>query len=122
MPYCNFNSDNFKSDVFVWLSNDGLALRVARNRITSRIPEVPPFPFGGTEAEFDTYFAAHERQMSALNRAKRQPIGGPHDGKSWVFETLEELRDKLRELAAVGYRVPASAFEAIDRDLEGANG
>lgn len=40
---------------------------------------------------------------------------------AWAEQNAELIR-KWKELAAVGYRVPASAFKAIDRDLGCASG
>lgn len=122
MSYCCWSDDSWRSDVRAYEGESGFVLHVARSRITGEIPEVQPIPFGGDAAVWEAYFTAHDRQMAAVGASERQPIGGPCDGEYWTLTTLEELRDKLRKLAAVGYRVPASAFKAIDMDLGCASG
>lgn len=88
--------DDESSDVYAYGIGAGFMLHLTGNRA---VLENLSYPFGGSAVEVLAYL---ETTLETV----------------WVFDTLEELRDKLHELAAVGYRVPASAFAAIEEDLQ----
>lgn len=55
--------------------------------------------------------------MTAVSTAERAPINGPHDGKFFRFDTLQELFYCLTQLRADGYHVPESAFAQIEEEM-----
>lgn len=110
MSYCRFSSDNWKSDVYVYESDEGYQIHVADNRIVGDAPPLLDV--------FGAGFAARYReQMEFVNQAERVKINGVFDGADFTLATLAELRDKLRELTAAGYHVPEYVFETIAEEI-----
>jgi len=112
MSYCRFSSDDWKSDVYVYESQEGYVCRVASNRILGDIPPLLD------DMQSPYYWVRHKEQLDFVSEAPRVPIGGDHDGEDFVTCDLAHLRDKLRELVAAGYHVPAYVFEMIEEELE----
>ncbi len=118
MSFCRMSDDNWKSDVYAYEDDGGFVVHVAANRLVGDIPEVPCILDVGSEV----WGNAHQAQMAAVSAAELAPIGGPHDGESFRYATLRELRDGLLQLRADGYHVPQFALEAIEEELnEGAS-
>ena len=113
MSFCRFSDDNWRSDIYAYESAQGFEVHVAARRLVGDIPEVPPIG----KAVCEEWGAAYRAQMAAVSAAERVPIGGPHDGKSFLYATLRELHDGLLQLRADGYHVPDFALEAIEEEL-----
>lgn len=112
MSYCRFSSDDWKSDVYVYESQEGYVIHVAGNRLVGAIPALPE------EVNTEAFWVRYKEQMDFVTQAARVNIGGAFDGADFTLSTLEELRDKLRELVAAGYHVPAHVFTAIEEEMK----
>lgn len=124
MSYCRWSCDNHRSDVYAYESRDGFKIYV-----TSVRDLISPVGYSPYDADFlmsapkdkcgDEY-RLWQRQWEARQRiydvwAENRvtvPIGLPHDGENFTFSTENEMFEKLRELSAMGYHVPAHAFES----------
>ncbi len=73
---------------------------------------------GGENFDAEKFVAAHKAQMDFLENAERMPIGLPCDGETFNDPTLEEFRDRLAGLKAMGYNVPGWVFETIDDEIK----
>lgn len=93
MSFCRMSDDNWKSDVYAYEDDGGFVVHVAANRLVGDIPEVPYILDVGPEV----WGNAHQAQMAAVSAAERAPIGGPHDGESFRYATLRELREALKK-------------------------
>lgn len=113
MSYCRWSSDNWKSDVYVYEAKEGFIIHVAGARYVGNIPPL----LGWNDATQDEYFARYKEQMDFVKQAVTVDIGGEFDGVDFTLATLEELRDKLREIAAAGYHVPEYVFETITEEI-----
>ena len=113
MSYCRFSSDNWKSDVYVYESDNGFEVHVAASRVVGDIPPLLELSEENREAYSDRY----QEQMTAVSTAERVPINGPHDGKSFTFGTVQELFYCLKGLQEAGYHVPQFVFEAIEEEM-----
>lgn len=119
MSYCRFSSDNWKSDVYVYESDNGFVIHVAGARYTTEIPNVPPMPSGGTYEEWKEWFNLHNKQMKAVSSAPTKTIGGDYDSQTFICETAEETLDKLKDIKEHGYNVPDFAFESLKEEISG---
>lgn len=113
MSYCRWSSDDWKSDVYAYESNRGYELHVAGNRYTSEIPPLLPYSTENHEAWWKSYQA----QMEAVDKAESAPIGGEYDGKDFVYDTLPEFLEGLRDVAGKGYRVPEWVIEVVQDEI-----
>ena len=111
MSFCRFSDDNWKSDVYAYESDCGFEVHVASQRHVGEIPVVPSIMDTDPDEWLELYNAHMERA------SKLVPIGGPHDGESFRYATLRELRDGLLQLRADGYHVPDFALGAIEEKL-----
>ena len=112
MAYCRWSSDGHKCDLYVYESNMGFEIHVAGQRI---IGEVPPFPC--IEDGRDGFAKKALEYHKFFDTCKREPIGLPHDGESFICDSLEEMREKIIELREVGYCFPDYVLESIDEEL-----
>ena len=63
-------------------------------------------------------WSGFNRIRVGLKQAQLKKIGLPHDGETFVIETLEELRDLLIDLKALGYRFPESVIDEVNRMIK----
>ena len=101
MSYCRWSSNSYRCDIYAYESARGFEVHVARYRHTLSDEIVAP------KYDEPDYLAKWRHLTDMLEGSERKPIGLPHDGKSFVFDTESEMFDALRGLAAVGYNVPA---------------
>lgn len=113
MSYCRFSSDNYKSDVYVYITDYGYCIELASGRI---IAEVLPPP--SRELPLQEWMLLHKERSLFLFNAPREEIDLPHAGEKLFFSTLRILYDELLMLRTMGYRVPQSALDAIQKDME----
>lgn len=111
MSYCRFSSEDFQCDVYVYAHcAGGYATHVAGNRVVF----TEPLP---ARADFTTdpmAYVVRCRQVGAIvEKARRVPIGLPHDGAAFLDARAEECADRLEQLRDLGYRVPQYAIDAL---------
>jgi hypothetical protein len=117
MSYCRWSSDDWKSDVYAYESERGYEVHVAGNHYTSEIPPLPEW----SEVTHDEWFAAWKAQMEAVKKTEREKIGGEYDCKDFLFATLQEFLDGLKDIASKGYHVPSWTLEAIQEEIDEGN-
>lgn len=137
MSYCRFSSDNFMCDVYVYEDcYGGFTTHVAGNRYA--FPPLPSMPtgwgrvFGGTLTAGGTrvtYPSATKRRLAGayywffakweavrsftLDHIPRRRINLPNAGHRFNDATATECANRLMELKALGYKVPARAITAL---------
>ena len=110
MSYCRFSCLDGQCEVYCYEScYGGFVTHVAMNRVTFSEDLPPPVPFDPVEG----WLARHRKVSDMLAKAKRSPIGLPHDGETFNDNTAEDAADRLEALQAMGYRVPQHAIEAL---------
>jgi hypothetical protein len=112
MSYCRWSSCNFACDLYVYESDGGWMIHVARNRVVGRVPEVV-WPVDRSPEAVDRFVTTHRFQHEWLMAAKRKPIGLPHDGETFCEPTPGECADTIERLIRLGYRAPKSAVQAL---------
>lgn len=118
MSYCRWSSDDFRSDVYVYNSLDGVTIHVGAGRYAFQGPLPPalPVPEEITES-WAALWVERQRAVSQLvDQATTEPIGLPHDGATLIAETPGEAAQLLRELVAEGYQVPGGVTEVLDHE------
>jgi hypothetical protein len=116
MSYCRFSTDDFTCDVYCYESCGGgwdIHVAAVRHRL-KKLP--PPVPF--EPENLTSWFERHEKVMKMVGRAKRYPIGLPHDGKIYNEPTAAAAAQRLIELKRVGYNVPQDAIDALLKESE----
>lgn len=116
MSYCRFSCDNFACMLYVYESDRGYEVHVARSKCVGDIPKVPAFNDWeklGNEAVAEAY----KKQSDFLESCERKDIGLPYDGQSFVEGTLEDLLARVTMLKDVGYHVPDFVFESIKDEM-----
>lgn len=113
MSYCRWSTDDFGCDLYCFEDVlGGWTTYVAGHRPVGSIPKVT--------ASFDEP-EEMARQMRAqsqwLDTCERKPIGLPHDGKRFFDTTLENFRERLLSLRALGYRFPDAVLDQVDFEI-----
>ena len=112
MSYCRWSSEDFQCDVYVYEDcSGGFTVHVADNKPVFKEPLPKEIPFD-TEHQKE-WFDRHKKVMSMVSGSKRKKIGLPHDGKTYNYDTAEEMAEFLRELKVLGYYVPEYAIENL---------
>ena len=119
MSYCRWSTDQFRCDLYCYESADGFVTHVAGNRHVGEIPEVDHSLIGAgtTQEQHREYLRQTQAQYDWLDDCERRPIGGPHDGESFVDGTLEEFRGRLVSLREAGYQFPDGVLECVDYEI-----
>lgn len=125
MSYCRWSSDGYNCDVYVYEDvSGGYTCHVAGLRIVNlnEAPENPSHYFdieNKDDAWQNEYMSKHRDYMNWLReKAIREPIGLPYDGKSFNVDTAEDMADRLIELKQLGYTVPEYAIESLREDVD----
>ena len=111
MSYCRFSSMDFKCDLYVYESDEGVSVNVATSRV---VGDVPSINWADTETVYRTYKA----QMEFMKTAQRKTIGGAYDGMSWYGLSHLEAAGLVSVLQDSGYIFPEDLIEDLleDRD------
>jgi len=112
MSYCRWSSDDFQCDLYCYEAvGGGYITHVASMRyVIKELP--PPIKFGD-----ERWAARHDIVMRIVENSELVPIGLPCDGEHYEDETLEEFRDRIAGLIAMGYRAHSRVLETIDAEL-----
>lgn len=114
MSYCRWSSDNGLCDVYVYESCEGgYVIHVASKRVSDDVPKCDHLLKPNL---IHKYMRAKKKQNKWRDKNPPQPIGLPHDGESFGFETPHECANKLIELRGIGYNVPKYAIDELMDD------
>lgn len=128
MSYCRFSCNDWRSDVYAYEDfTGGWTTHVAGRRIKSdvELPQLPPW-LSPDKADNDTevqkwaeeYFHIFKLQHEKLREEGIfELIGLPYDGQTFNDATIEEFRDRLLELRAIGYQVPQHAIDSVNEEI-----
>lgn len=117
MSYCRWSTDNYGCDLYCYASEEGWVTNVAGNRPVGEVPTLDMSLLSGPHSNLPLFVEQHRRQHKFLTRCEREPIGGPHDGETFIDEMLEKFRARLVFLRACGYRFPDCVLEDVDEEL-----
>lgn len=120
MSYCRWSSMDHTCDLYVYESDRGLEVIVARNRrvLTEPLPvlsalELTEIDHGaaarGEEphvSKRDDWLDRNRRRHEILEAAEIVPIDLPYAGEHEVFDDLAAAADWIAELGALGYVFP----------------
>jgi len=111
--------------LYCYESVDGFVTMVACTRHVGEIPETDDslLSDAGGDASahrerIEVWLSQRKRQHDWLQSCQRAPIGGPHDGATFVDATLEEFLDRLMMLRGCGYLFPDSVIAEVDSQLK----
>ena len=92
----------------------------AQKKIGAENLKYPELPSSEDDQLWQKYWTEHREWWAKYDALpdEYRPIGLPHDGESFYFETLEELKEKLVYLQELGYYIPSHAFAGIDADIK----
>jgi hypothetical protein len=112
---CRWSSDDWRSDLYVYESQQGIEIHVASYRrpqaFFDAIPE--PVPFDQyDDAVLARWFDRDRKVHDMLHQYEFESIGLPHDGESFTLEPAEAA-EAVTYLAALGYHVPVGVAEAL---------
>lgn len=108
MSICRMSSDNWKCDLYCYYAvSSGIKIHVRAKRYKGNIPKLPDI----SEVTPEEYVKADKKQMDFINNAKKEPIGLPEDGNTFVAGSIKEFREQLTYLRNLGYNFPDYLFE-----------
>jgi len=115
VSYCRWSSDDWRSDLYVYESDQGVEIHVASNRKPQAFfdalpPRVPCDPHD--EAVFARWFERGQDVRALLDAYESEPIGLPHDGQSFTVD-IEDAAGAVAALALIGYHVPDGVVDAL---------
>jgi len=111
MSYCRWSSIDFKCDLYVYESSDGVVINVASNRV---VEDLPPIDFSSTAKMVESY----NKQMKSMDVVTHKAIGGPCDGGSWYGLTHKRAAEIVEMLGEAGYIFPETLIEDLLEDAE----
>lgn len=102
MSYCRFSTDDYQCDLYVYDSDQGVEVSVAsvRYQYQEPLPEDVPME------DFPVWIERYKKVMAMVECAERVPIGLPHDGGYFTFDSHEDAADFVEKLGALGYQFP----------------
>jgi hypothetical protein len=115
MSYCRWSSDNWKSDVYIYASHDGLwTTHVAAKRIVGPVPEEPTWKLLLKDKKL--WLRKYKAVNEFIETADRVPIDLPHSGETFKDNSPKGCIDTLRMLQGIGYHVPSWAIEELEEE------
>lgn len=120
MSYCRWSTDNFRSDVYVYLSPDGYVTHVAHNRKVGIVVGDPPWSLLSSESPISRFLYRVWSFIAELNYklAIRTDIKLPYSGESFVDDTSIDCAFRLMGLKSFGYNVPRGAIDRLMNEDE----
>lgn len=109
MSYCRFSSDDFQCDVYCYQSDKGWEIHVARYRFECVTPLPPSVPM----SDVDAWLKRYKKVAKMFDEAKLKKIGLACDGESFCDIDPQSAADRLKELRAMGYKVPQYAIDDL---------
>lgn len=125
MAYCRLSSDDYKCDVYCYASvGGGYQIHLAYRRLKQPL-DVPPRvplelgPDGNVPPEqFEKFYARANLVLKLMETAEKVVIEHPWAGESFWCATAEECAEKLREIRAAGFNMPAGVEEDVLGDAD----
>lgn len=114
MSYCRFSSDNWTSDLYIWMGFSGVEVVVAHSRYIFDA-NYPMPTFDPLDEEFD-YKAYNELYTLAMDHKDTLRIQLPYAGEMFAYDTGKEAAEFVRELSELGYHVPDGVIEALEEE------
>jgi hypothetical protein len=115
MSYCRFSCNDHQSDVYAYHDVSGsFATHVARVRFEFDAPLPPQIAMS---EDIDGWLRRHLQVSKMVDCAKRVPINGPYDGRTFYDADAQACLERLVRLQDSGYRVPAHALEELRAEI-----
>lgn len=118
MSYCRWSSDDWRSDVYVYESQDGFVTNVAESSVVlaEELPEPIRLQPGFTHEQFHVWWKRQQAVADIVERSPTVKIGGLYDGATFVDPDPGACATTLRMLAIAGYRIPAGVVERLESE------
>lgn len=120
MSYARFSSDDFRSDVYVYESEEGFIIHVASKRANitdAQYATLPPDPAGLlTDEDIRAFLRRNQALSQLLEDAGHTPIDHDLAGETFVLETPGDTADRLEELLKEGFVVPPGTMTALQEE------
>lgn len=123
MSYCRWSSDNGYCDLYVYEEGyGGYTTHVAKLRQREGAPQCATdyltSVMGAIPGDWHAQYVKRVEAGKAWREANPPlPIGGPHDGETFWDDGPSDLKARLLELRAAGYRFPDYVLEMVDEDI-----
>jgi hypothetical protein len=119
MSYCRWSSDNWMCDLYCYEHvNGGWTTHVAGRKRTHEPPDDRFDDFVAGKITAEEFTELHNATMDALGEIPLEPIDLPHAGETFSDPTLEDFRDRVLSLKALGYHVPDYVISVIDDEIK----
>ena len=120
MSYCRWSCDGGQCDIYAYYSiGDFWQIHIANRRRVERSPS-PIIMVDGELELSKTYvddLTEYNKRMEALGDDQWVYINLPFDGEDYDCGSIEEFKDKMLELRAVGYQFPDGVLEEINEEI-----
>jgi len=111
MSYCRWSSDDFQCDVYIYEScYGGFDIHVAGKKYVFKEP-LPPYV---DINDFEKWWERYEIVQEMVEKADLIDIGLPYDGESFNEQSIDDVLKLIKELRAVGYRIPDYVFKELE--------
>lgn len=116
MSYCRLSDDCYQSDIYCYESEDGFVINVAEVRFvfSEKPPETPDELLSLPIEEIRKYL---DKVDKLVKSARKEKIGLPFDGETFVLDDQRETIDMLVTLRETGYRVPKMAIVRLLQEI-----
>jgi hypothetical protein len=113
MAYARWSSMNHSCDIYLYAdAGGGYTCHVAKSRRVSDVP-CPELPQKFWERPVDEVSALLKAQQAWVQTTTLEPIGLPHDGRSFYNYHRDEMVEILKMLKEAGYRMPEDLIDVI---------
>ena len=116
MSFCRFSDDDYQSDFYAYETVHGYELHVAASRVEWH-PPFSPMTREALELPAERWAELYQAYMERLEAAPRHPIQHPDAGRHYIFTSLAELRDRIRELSQQGLHAPSWLLPELEREI-----
>lgn len=114
MSYCRWSTDDFQCDIYAYASGEGVVIHVAARRAHFTEPLPEPIPL--TPERTLEWAERHAKVSTMLQHAEGEWIDLPNAGHTFIESSPAEAAARLRELARIGFRVPARVIEDLEQE------
>lgn len=119
MSYCRWSSDNFKCDVYAYLSDAGYMVHIASHKIVGNAPKNDwNLVKKGGKSGIKKWVAIEKKRSKWMSEAERVPIGGPLDGETFTFSNVVDFYEAMLVLCGIGYKFPDYVLVEIEAEMK----